>query len=227
MNWYSPQVILPTVILTGSVFTLLYIYRRHFRRILNIASIPPEFLTRHRSIFGRVTSIGDADNFRFFHTPGGRWAGWEIFRPVPIARKDLQKAGGTLHIRLAGVDAPEGAHFGNPAQPYAKEAQNWLERYIGGRRVRVTLWARDRYERVVGSVHVWRWNGYRNVSLDMVKAGWATMYLQAGAEYGGIKETLERCERTARLQRKGMWKHGLRNYESPADYKKRHQVPLS
>ncbi len=142
-------------------------------------------------------SVGDADNFRLFHTPGGRLLGWGWLRQIPEARKDLAKAG-TLHIRLAGIDAPEGAHFGNPAQPYAAEAQAWLTSYVLGRRVRVTLLARDRYERVVCSVKVWRWGIRRDVSLEMVKAGWAEVYVNYGAEYGGLETDLKKALDTAK-----------------------------
>jgi len=192
-TWYSPSVLLPTTVLTSGLLLANFLYRRNLRRISSVLQIPPAFLNNKRTLFGRVTSVGDADNFRFFHTPGGRLSGWDIWRSVPTERKDISKSG-TLHIRLAGVDAPEAAHFGNPAQPYAKEALEWLTSYVGGRRVRVQLWSRDRYERVVCSVKIWKWNGRRDVSLEMVKAGWATVYLQAGAQYGGIEHELKTAE---------------------------------
>lgn len=104
----------------------------------------------------------------------------------------------TLHIRLAGVDAPEVsiiihtvkattgllyvttqlAHFGNPAQPYSSEALDWfvpslslslpltidstnkpspsyvrLTRKINGKRVRVELYSKDRFGRIVRVNH--------------------------------------------------------------------------
>ncbi|RFU31141.1 hypothetical protein B7463_g5217, partial [Scytalidium lignicola] len=36
---------------------------------------------------------------------------------------------GIIHIRIAGIDAPEAAHFGKPAQPLATEALTWLKNY--------------------------------------------------------------------------------------------------
>jgi len=142
-------------------------------------------------------SVGDADNFRFFHTPGGRLLGWGWLRPVPISRKDISKQG-TIHIRLAGIDAPEGAHFGNAAQPYAVEAQAWLTNYVLGKRVRVTLLSRDRYERVVCSVKIWKWGIRRDVSLEMAKAGWAEVYDNSGAEYGGLERELRKAVERAK-----------------------------
>jgi len=191
------EIIIPSVALTASLLTLNTFYRRRLRRIPTVAQLPPSAVSSHRTLFGKAVSVGDADNFRLFHTPGGRLLGWGWLRSVPTTRKDLAKAG-TLHIRLAGIDAPEGAHFGMTAQPYAVEAQDWLTRYVLGRRVRVRLLARDRYERVVCSVKIWRWGIRRDVSLEMAKAGFAEMYDNAGAEYGGLEKELRKAVETAK-----------------------------
>jgi endonuclease YncB( thermonuclease family) len=196
---YAPEIVVPTVLLTATLLTLHTFYRRRLRRIPTVPQLPPSFLTNHRSLFGTAVSVGDADNFRLFHTPGGRLLGWGWLRQIPEARKDLAKAG-TLHIRLAGIDAPEGAHFGNPSQPYAAEAQAWLTNYVLGRRLRVTLLARDRYERVVCSVKLWRWGIRRDVSLEMVKAGWAELYVNYGAEYGGLEKELTKALEVAKYR---------------------------
>jgi endonuclease YncB( thermonuclease family) len=193
---YSPQIIIPTLLLTTSLLSLHTFYRRRLRRIPTVPQLPPAAISSHQTLFGKAVSVGDADNFRLFHTPGGRLLGWGWLRHIPTARKDLTKAG-TLHIRLAGIDAPEGAHFGNAAQPYAVEAQAWLTNYVLGKRVRVTLLARDRYERVVCSVKVWRWGFRRDVSLEMAKAGWAEVYDNAGAEYGGLERDIRKAVEVA------------------------------
>lgn len=84
------------------------------------------------------------------------------------------------------------------AQPYAVEAQDWLTRYVLNRKVRVRLLARDRYERVVCSVKIWRWGIRRDVSLEMAKAGFAELYDNAGAEYGGLEKELRKAVETAK-----------------------------
>jgi endonuclease YncB( thermonuclease family) len=61
----------------------------------------------------------------------------------------------------------------------------------------VTLLARDRYERVVCSVKVWRWGFRRDVSLEMAKAGWAEVYDNAGAEYGGLEKDIRKAVEVA------------------------------
>lgn len=55
----------------------------------------------------------------------------------------------TIHIRIAGVDAPENAHFGQPAQPHAKESLEWLRSTIIGKKMRCQLLAKDQYNRIV------------------------------------------------------------------------------
>jgi hypothetical protein len=66
----------------------------------------------------------------------------------------------TLHIRISGVDAPECAHFGNPAQPHSAESLEWLKSTLMGKRMRVQLLRKDQYNRIVGcfSLSTLSWN---------------------------------------------------------------------
>lgn len=57
----------------------------------------------------------------------------------------------TLHIRIAGIDAPEAAHFGRPAQPHSAESLEWLRQTLLGKRVRCQLLRKDQYSRIVGN----------------------------------------------------------------------------
>lgn len=67
--------------------------------------VTPDVLQRRRWVRGVVTSVGDADNFRLYHTPSFGWR-WPLkFRRVPTLSKELKEQ--TIHIRIAGVDAPE------------------------------------------------------------------------------------------------------------------------
>ena len=87
----SPENLLPTVLLTTSCIAFYTFYRTYLRRIPAAANISPGFFHK-RSLLGRVTSVGDGDNFRVFHTPGGRLAGWGWlpWRRVPTERKELK-----------------------------------------------------------------------------------------------------------------------------------------
>ncbi|KAL8871322.1 MAG: hypothetical protein Q9174_002818 [Haloplaca sp. 1 TL-2023] len=170
----------------------------------------------------RVQGVGDSDNFRLFHTPGGRLTGWGIlpWRRVPDTKKGLQD--NTIQIRLAGIDAPEMAHFGKPAQPFSKEAYDFLTSYVLHRRVRAYVHKRDQYDRAVATVYVRRWLMRRDVGLEMLKRGLATVYeAKSGAEYGGMEEKYRKTEMWAKKLRKGMWRGNRKDYESPMDYKKR------
>jgi hypothetical protein len=87
----SPETLLPTLVLTGTCLAFYTFYRSYLRRIPAAGNISPGFF-RKRSLVGRVTSVGDGDNFRVFHTPGGRLAGWGWlpWRKVPTEKKELK-----------------------------------------------------------------------------------------------------------------------------------------
>jgi len=185
-------------------------------------------LESRRFIRGKITSVGDADNFRLYHMPG---FGWQIpfkFRNVPSNPKELKDQ--TLHIRLAGIDAPEAAHFGREAQPYSAEALQWLKDAILGRVVWCQLISRDQYGRTVAVAYMspipilstFLFLSTRCISLEMLKAGYATVYEQSGSYYGPYgKEKFQRIEAAARKAHRGMWASKT-PLESPSEYKKRH-----
>lgn len=93
-NWSQlkePGNLVPTILLTGGLLFVFDVHRRFLRRIPEATNISPSLL-RRRSLLGRVTSVGDGDNFRMYHTPGGRLAGWGWlpWKKVPTARKELK-----------------------------------------------------------------------------------------------------------------------------------------
>jgi hypothetical protein len=94
LDWTAftePRTIFPTLLLTSSILLAVRFHRRYLRRFPDAPSISPSFL-RRRTIFGQVTSVGDGDNFRIFHTPGGRLAGWGWlpWKKIPTAKKELK-----------------------------------------------------------------------------------------------------------------------------------------
>ncbi|KAK1758250.1 hypothetical protein QBC47DRAFT_399156 [Echria macrotheca] len=209
-NWdhfTEPRVLIPNLLVVGFAVGLWAFYRSYLRRLARAQNIDPSYFHR-RSLLGKVTSVGDGDGFHLFHTPGGRLAGWGWLRRVPQDRKELK--GHTISVRLAGVDAPEGAHFGKPAQPYAAEALEFLKSYILGKRVRAYVYKRDQYERVVASVYVRKPPFFlrKDVSKELLKRGLATVYeSKTGGEYGGpvMREVYNAAQETAKRKRKGMW----------------------
>jgi endonuclease YncB( thermonuclease family) len=136
-----------------------------------------------------------------------------------------------IHIRIAGVDAPELAHFGRPAQPYGQEAMDFLTAYLLNKRVRAHIYRRDQYERVVGTVWVRKWGIRRDVGLEMLKRGLATVYeAKFGSEFGGLETKYRDAEKRAKERGIGMWKEpGIwdkirgksKTLESPREFKTR------
>ncbi len=88
------------------------------------------------------------------------------------------------------------AHFGGDSQPYAKEAKEWLTKFVEGRSITIQLYRFDQYSRAVAAVYV-GWIFKKNVSVEMVKAGFATIYQDAGAEYGKFEHELRKHEKEA------------------------------
>lgn len=142
-----------------------------------------------------------------------------------------------IHIRLAGVDAPELAHFGHPEQPFARDAHAWLTSYLMHRRVRASIYRQDQYHRVVASVFVRRAFDFppfrrRDVSYEMLRHGLATVYEgKVGAEFGGedVEKKYRKAEWWAKVRSKGLWKDYRRigsDWESPRDYKIRMGIPV-
>ncbi|KAG8666013.1 putative endonuclease lcl3 [Fusarium poae] len=211
----------PVVLFPLAGMAVLQLYANYLRRIPGSAYVRPNFF-RNRSIYGRVTSVGDGDNFHLFHTPGGRSLGWGWLRRIPETRKDLKDrtAESKIPIRIAGVDAPECAHFGKPAQRYSAEALAWLRNYLLKRNVRAYVWRKDQYDRIVATVYTRRWLFRRDVGLEMIKAGVATTYeAKQGAEFGGRQAIYEKAEAKAKQKRKGMWSGKAKDFESPRAYK--------
>ena len=220
-HYTDPRNLVPVILLTSTCIGSYAFYRSYLRRIPQAGFIQPSFW-RRRSLFGFVTRVGDGDNFHLFHTPGGRLTGWGWlpWRQVPKQGKDLKER--TIQIRLAGVDAPEMAHFGRPEQPWAKEALEWLTEYLLNRRVRAYVYKRDQYDRAVATVYVRKGLLRRDVGLQMIKKGLATVYeAKTGAEFGALEEVYRKAEWWAKARRKGMWAGKRRDLETPRDYKTR------
>ena len=223
-SYQQPQTIVATVILTTLLLGSFRFYKTYLRRIPEAPDIKQTFF-RKRSLFGKVTSVGDGDNFRLYHTPGGLLSGWHWLpgRTVPKDKKHLKNQ--TIHVRIAGVDAPELAHFGRPSQPFAQEALDWLTAYVNGRRVRAYVYRPDQYSRAVATVYVRKGLLRRDVGLQMIRAGFATVYeAKSGAEFGdeGTEQKYRKAEWWAKTKRLGMWSGKKADFESPREYKKRH-----
>jgi endonuclease YncB( thermonuclease family) len=99
--------------------------------------------------------------------------------------------------------------------------------------VRAHIFKRDQYDRVVAQVFVRRWLVRKDIGLEMLKAGLATVYeAKTGSEYGDFEQKYRDAEEKAKANRVGMWvKPGIigrlrgesgKTLESPREYKNRH-----
>ncbi|KAK5113118.1 hypothetical protein LTR62_003697 [Meristemomyces frigidus] len=231
--YLEPRTITACLATATATYAGARLYRTYLRRIRTAGYIKPTDFHK-RSLYGYVTSVGDGDGFHLYHTPGGRLAGWGWYKgrkPQELDRKQLKEQ--TVSVRLAGIDAPECAHFGNPDQPFGPEALAWLRDAIQGRYVRMTVHKVDQYQRVVGTAYRRKWGFLKSdVGLEMLKCGLATVYeAKSGAEFGGKEEVYRRAEGRAKSRGVGMWRDvGLvgkllgrkgGGLESPREYKSR------
>ncbi|CAN3366809.1 hypothetical protein DICA4_F02014 [Diutina catenulata] len=211
---FNPKVLMLS---TGMCATGLaaFVVLRRLARVRTPQELDPRNFGKQMR--GVVTRVGDGDNFRFYHTPGGFLLGWGWLRSVPTSRAELKNQ--TLPIRIAGVDAPERSHFGHPAQPYSEEALHWLQNFLTGKSVTIVPMSVDQYQRVVATARVWTWLGRRDVGESMLRAGTAVVYkAKTGAEFGGMESIYRRVEARAQRKKTGLW--GLGKRISPGDYKR-------
>jgi endonuclease YncB( thermonuclease family) len=206
--------------LTGAVVGLtVLVLRRGLVRYRVENDIPRRLLKGKTTLHGYVMRVTDGDGLRFYHQP---WIRRVMFPKMQTMRKISDQ---TINVRLSGIDAPETAHFGNPAQAYGNEAKQWLKDLAEQRHASLRIHSIDQYKRVLGSVHVKHSNpllrvlglGRKNLSLELAKNGYAVVYTGVGAEYGGQLAALKAAERAAKTRRSGMWK--TTNPMSPGEFK--------
>ncbi|ONH65735.1 putative endonuclease LCL3 [Cyberlindnera fabianii] len=215
------HVLLVSAALTSAILGSYKLYTVFLRPIQHVTHINQRAF-RSQWLHGKVTSVGDGDNFHFFHTPGGIIGGWGWLRQLPrVNQRGLRHK--TLHVRLCGIDAPERAHFGKPAQPYGDEAMAWLRSFILGRNIRVKPLSLDQYGRVVGKAMVRGWFGWKDVSQEMLKAGWCIVYEgKSSAEFDGCEELYRMEEAKSRKAKRGMFQKKV--VQTPGQYKREHKI---
>lgn len=179
--------------------------------------IPGRLIRHQRTLNGIVVSVRDGDGLRVRHVPFLR----RLINDVNVPRGQ-KLSDSTIAVRLAAVDAPESS------QKYGKIARDWLRNFAIEQPVKIKLHSTDRYRRVVATVYRKHRNplfrglglGQKNISLELTRAGYATLYDRSGAQYGNerMKKLYIAAEAVARRKRIGMWAD-QKNYVSPMDYK--------
>ncbi|MEI6747283.1 MAG: thermonuclease family protein [Methylococcaceae bacterium] len=115
-------------------------------------------------------------------------------------------------VRLSRIDAPEISHYGKPAQPYGKEAGDYLREVVKGEKVVVYDEGTDKYGRMIGTVMM----GNENINALMVEDGYAWVYDQYAQDVQGAG--LNELESVAREKKKGLWIDANPIY--PAEFRK-------
>ena len=153
--------------------------------ICNVANA--DFYSVH-SIVGTVTKVSDGDTLT-----------------VKTKTKNVT-------VRLSRIDAPEISHYGKPAQPYGKEAGDYLREVVKGENVVVYDEGTDKYGRMIGTVMM----GNENINALMVEDGYAWVYDQYAQDVQGAG--LNELESVAREKKKGLWQDA--NPIEPSEFRK-------
>lgn len=124
------------------------------------------------------------------------------YRQVPNSRGE-QVLAKKYWIRLRGIDAPENS------MPYGKEAKEELVKLVQGKALKISIYDKDRYDRLVGDVEC---NGIF-VQEHMLKRGLTWHY----TAYDRRLE-LATWENQAQASRAGLW--ALPNPEKPWEWRK-------
>ena len=102
-------------------------------------------------------------------------------------------------IRLHGIDAPEQKQkcldASQSEYPCGEYATNALRRKVQSAHISCTVSGVDRYKRLIAVCYI----GTQNINNWLVKQGWAIAYKRYSNDYVS-------SERTARIERKGIWK---------------------
>lgn len=215
--------------------------------------IPASMIKSHETIRGRVVKVIDGDTLRIQHTPllldkypfinnwKNRLSSNRNRKCSPTdGKSNLSQC--TISIRLYGIDAPEMARNGNPGQPYAIEAKEYITNKVmaaadssgSGTKneknqiVHVRLLGKDQYSRIIGRVTTTipkrklfgiTTGREEDLSVGLIEQGLASLYKGGGAKYDGQRSLLEQKINTAKQKKMGIWKKNGQ-YVDPAIYKK-------
>lgn len=106
-------------------------------------------------------------------------------------------------VRLKGVDTPETGHMSRPAQPYNKQATNFLKNLLEGESVFIEYEPgdkTDKYGRTLG--YLFRAPDGLFVNLEIVRQGYGRAYTVYPFQY---MDLFKEYEARARKAGKGVW----------------------
>jgi len=102
----------------------------------------------------------------------------------------VERAGESTKIRVEGIDTPE------LSQPGGKAARDFARAFCLGRMVRVEEHGKDRYGRIIGTIHL---DG-TTLQAELLRAGWAWHYKKYNSS-----QTFADLEKAAQAAGIGIW----------------------
>ncbi|WP_442961780.1 thermonuclease family protein [Pseudomonas sp. BMS12] len=125
-------------------------------------------------------------------------------RVVKVVDGDTLRLGDGSSVRLIGINTPERAHDGRPAEPFAEAARRRLQALVAANDGRVGLRlgarSRDHYGRTLA--HAYDRQG-RNLETQLLAEGMG--YRVAFEPASGLEGCQREAEAAARQQRLGLW----------------------
>ena len=134
----------------------------------------------------------------------------------------IEGHGTEINVRLAGIDAPKLCPEENQlAQPFSREAKEYLENLILDKSVSIKSFGEKRYGLLWGEIFL----GKENVNLEIVRAGYAETYRGKSPEKLDLARYFE-AEKEAKEAKRGVWSQG-KKYVSPQIWQKRQKARCS
>jgi endonuclease YncB( thermonuclease family) len=201
-----------------------------------VDDVPSRYFIEDRVVYGRVERAIDGDTVRIRHCRYSFYCEDRMKKVTSLGGSRLISLeppkriyDSTLSIRLYGVDCPEIQKRKNdpPSQPFGDVAKEYISNSVLGKKVKVTLLSKDRYGRAIGKVETPRkfiLFGRKDLSIELIRRGLATLYTGGGAEYSNNLDILKSKQAEAQKEKRGIWSLG-KDMISPAEFKRkqRHQ----
>jgi micrococcal nuclease len=126
----------------------------------------------------------------------------QMFRVERVIDGDTLRLPGGERVRLLGIDTPELARDGKPAEPLAQAARDFLNSAVDGREISLGFdrEARDKYGRQLAYVYV---QGTL-INEEIIRAGFSRAETRFPYQ-ASMKARFRRAEREARERQRGLW----------------------
>lgn len=127
----------------------------------------------------------------------------QVYRVVRVVDGDTLLLPDKLRVRLLGIDTPERARDGQPAEPLAEEAKRFLEEFVADKPISLGF-DQDPFDDY-GRRLVYVYHRGVLVNEEIIRAGYSRA--ETGFPYSdAMKQKFRRAEHEAKDRRRGLWK---------------------